>query len=105
MSQWKFWSVMGSALILGGAFSSGAVARNSSNIGAPDDVEITAAVQGAIAQHRGLGAPNQIYVDTRDHVVYLSGTVYNFLLGDDATETARSVPGVNRVVSTIWVEE
>ena len=105
MSQWKFLSVMGSALILGGAFSYEAVARNSSNVGGPDDVEITAEVQGAIAQHRGLGAPNQIYVDTRDHVVYLSGTVYNFLISDDATETARSVPGVDRVVSTIWVEE
>ena len=84
---------------MGGAFSSEAVARNSSIVGARDDVEITAEVQGAIAQHRDLGAPNQIYVDTRDHVVYLSGTVYNFLIGDDATETARSVPGVDRVLA------
>ena len=105
MSQWKFFSVMGGVLILGGALSSGAIARNSSNVGGPGDAEITADVQGAIAQHRELGAPNQIYVDTRDHVVYLSGTVYNFLIRDDANEAARSVPGVDRVVSTIWVEE
>jgi osmotically-inducible protein OsmY len=75
------------------AFSSGAFARNSSNIGALDDVRITADVQGAIAQRREL-APNQIQVDTRDHVVYLSGMVYSALIGDDATETARKVPGV-----------
>jgi len=105
MSQWKLFSVMGSVFIWGSVFSYGAVARNSSNVGGPDDVKITADVQGAIAQHRELGAPNQIYVDTRDHVVYLSGTVYNFLMRDDATETARRVPGVNQVVSTIWVEE
>ena len=105
MSQWRFTGAIVSALILGGAFSSGAVARNSSNVGGPDDVKITADVQGAIAQHRELGAPNQIYVDTRDHVVYLSGTVYNFLIRDDATEAARNVAGVDRVVSTIWVEE
>ena len=64
MSQWRFTGAIVSALILGGAFSSGAVARNSSNVGGPDDVEITADVEGAIAQHRELGAPNQIYVDT-----------------------------------------
>jgi osmotically-inducible protein OsmY len=104
MSKWKVLSVVGGALILGGAFSSGAVARNSSNIGGLDDVRITTDVRGVIAQYQEL-APNQIHVDTRDHVVYLSGMVYSALIGDDATETARRVPGVNRVVSTMWVQE
>jgi osmotically-inducible protein OsmY len=104
MREWKL-SVTGAAIILGGAFSSGAVAGNSANVRRPDDVQITVDVQGAIAQHRELGAPNQIYVDTRDHVVFLSGMVYNFLMEDDATEIARQVPGVNRVVSAIWVTD
>ena len=105
MGRWKLLIVMGSVFIWGSALSYGAVAWDSSGIRGPDDVKITADVQGAIAQHRELGASNQIYVDTRNHVVYLSGTVYNFLMRDDAAETARSVPGVSQVVSTIWVEE
>ena len=52
MSQWQFLSVVGSAFILGGAFSSGAVARNSSNVRGPDDVEITAEYRG---QSLGVG--------------------------------------------------
>jgi hypothetical protein len=28
---------------------------------------------GVIAQHRDLGLPNGVYVDTHDHVVHLSG--------------------------------
>jgi hypothetical protein len=35
----------------------------------------------------------------------ISGTVYNFLIRDDANEAARSVPGEDRVVSAIWIEE
>jgi osmotically-inducible protein OsmY len=91
--------------MLSGALSSGAVAGNSANVRGPDDVAITVDVQRAIAQRRELGAPNQIYVETRDNVVYLSGTVYNFLSGDDATEIARRVPGVHGIVNMISVDE
>src|SRR5215470_13704410 len=104
MSEWKFLRIVGAALVLGGAFSSGAVAETASIPEARHDVGITADVQNALAKHWELSAANQIYVDTRDHVVYLSGLVYSSLDEDYAIELASKVPGVNRVVSTIGVE-
>jgi osmotically-inducible protein OsmY len=104
MTKWKF-SVIGVALILSGTLSTWAAAHNPSNVGNADDGQINADVREAISQHRDLGAPNQIYVETRDHVVFLSGWVYRSLSADDAIEIAGRVPGVTRVVSTIAVEE
>jgi osmotically-inducible protein OsmY len=69
------------------------------------DTQITEAVEQAIAQHPDLKAPNQIYVDTRDHVVYLSGVVDNSLVTEHAEQIARQVPGVVRVVNTIAVDK
>jgi hypothetical protein len=51
-----------------GILSACAVDRHSS----PDDAAITARVKEALAQHPDLAPPNQIYVDTRDGVVYLT---------------------------------
>jgi osmotically-inducible protein OsmY len=104
MTKWKF-GMIGVALILSGTFSALAAAHNASNVGNADDRQINADVREAIAQHRDLGAPNQIYVQTRDHVVYLSGWVYDSLSADNAIEIAGKVPGVTRVVTTIAVDE
>jgi len=105
MNQLKHFSVAGAALILSGAVSTWAVAANSARAAGPDNARITAQVKSAIAQRRDLQAPNQIYVETRNHVVYLSGRVYTGLSSDDASEIARKVPGVTGVVSTISVDE
>ena len=107
MIQWKHFSVTGAAaLLLGGTVSTWAVAGSSETARGPDNAGITAEVKSALAQHPDLpAAPNQIYVETRDHLVYLSGRVYSSLSGEEATEIARRVPGVTQVVSTIWVDE
>ena len=70
----------------------------------PDDARITAHVKDAIAQHPDLGPPNLIYVDTRGHVVYLTGQVDSGLTIVNAEDVARDVPGVIRVVSTVGVD-
>ena len=70
-----------------------------------EDARIAANVQGAIAQHPDLGPPNLIYVDVRDHVVYLSGLVNTELTVANAEALARQVPGVARVVDSIGVED
>jgi osmotically-inducible protein OsmY len=70
-----------------------------------DDARITAQVGKAIAQHPDLGPPNQIYVDTRAHVVYLTGEADSGLTVANAQDVAQRVPGVIRVVSTVGVEE
>ena len=95
----------GAALILSGPLIAWAHGLNSSIVGNLDDARITADVMGVIAQHRDLGPPNQIYVDTREHVVYLSGVVITSLIADNAEDIARQIPGVTRVVSTMGVDE
>ena len=105
MNQWKHFSVTAVALLLGGTVSTWSVAGTIATARGPDDAGITAEVKSAIAQRRDLQAPNQIYVETRDHVVYLSGRVYSSLSGDGAMELARKVPGVTQVVSTISADE
>ena len=105
MIKWKYSTATGAALILSGTLTAWADARTSSMVGSLDDARITADVVGVMAQHRDLGPPNEIYVDTHDDVVYLSGTVITGLIEDNAEEIARQVPGVTRVVSTIAVEE
>ena len=105
MTKCKYFTVTSAALILSGTLTALADARSSSVVGSPDDARITADVMEVIAEHRNLGAPNQIYVDTRDHVVYLSGEVTTSWMEYNAEDIARQVPGVTRVVSTIGVDE
>ena len=105
MTKWKYFVVTSAAFILGGTLCAWAGDPNSSRVGDPDDGKITADVKGAIAYHRELGPPNLIYVDTRNHVVYLSGLVINKLSEDSAVEIARQVRGVTRVVSTIGIDK
>jgi hypothetical protein len=73
--------------------------------GTSQDSRITEAIKQAIAQLPDLKAPNQIYVDTRDHVVYLSGFVDSSLTTENAEQVARQTPGVVRVVNSISVDK
>jgi osmotically-inducible protein OsmY len=68
-----------------------------------DDARITESVKSAIAQHPDLAAPNLIWVQTREHVVYLTGTVGDGLSRDNAVSVASAVPGVVKVVDEIAV--
>jgi hyperosmotically inducible periplasmic protein len=72
---------------------------------AQDDAQITAQVKAAISMHSDLGPPNQIYVDTREHVVYLTGTVADSLVGSNAVSVARGVAGVDSVVNNTSVDK
>ena len=91
-------------LFLGGALSASADDQ-ASPVRVSSDETITAAIEQAIGQHPDLGGPNQIYVTTRNHVVYLSGIVDNGLVTENAEEIARQVPDVVRVVNTISIDK
>lgn len=65
------------------------------------DGTVTANVQALLAQHRDLGPPNQIHVDTRDGVVYLSGQVATDLQRRSAEDVVRQAAGVSKVVNNI----
>jgi osmotically-inducible protein OsmY len=70
-----------------------------------DDAKITADVQTRFAQHSELDGPDQLYVKTVNHVVYLSGTVETGLHSDMAASLAREVSGVTGVVNDIGIDK
>jgi osmotically-inducible protein OsmY len=82
-----------------------ALSKGSGATTTKDDARITAAVKAAINRHPDLGPPNQIYVDTRERVVYLTGTVDDSLTGENATSVAKSIHGVTEVVDNISVDK
>lgn len=65
------------------------------------DAKITAGVQEKLKEHRELGPPNMVYVQTRAGVVYLTGQVATDLQRDAAESIAGQVPGVVNVVNNI----
>jgi osmotically-inducible protein OsmY len=71
--------------------------------GCAGDNKITAKVHAAFAQHPELGEPNSINVQTKNHVVYLSGGVSAGEMRLTAEAVARQVKGVARVEDTIYV--
>jgi osmotically-inducible protein OsmY len=66
-----------------------------------NDAKITAAVQAQLKEHRELGGPNSVYVQTRGGIVYLTGQVATDLQRQTAEDVAGKVPGVVRVVNSI----
>jgi osmotically-inducible protein OsmY len=72
--------------------------------GCPEDAGISSEVRTLLARHPSLGPPNQIYVQTLDRVVYLSGQVATDLQRQTADSVAREAAGVRRVVNTVSLE-
>ena len=69
--------------------------------GCPGDAAITAEVRTLLDQHPELGPPNQVYVQTLDRVVYLTGQVATGLQREIADSAAHDAPGVRQVIDTI----
>ena len=69
--------------------------------GCPGDAKITAEVRALLNQHPALGPPNQVYVQTLDGVVYLTGQVATDLQRDSAEAVAHEASGVSRLMNTI----
>ena len=73
--------------------------------GCISDAQITSEIQTVFAKHSELEAPNQIYVQTENHVVYLSGLVSTGLQRDAAASIAQEANGVTRVVNEISIDK
>src|SRR5579863_8650238 len=69
--------------------------------GCPGDEAISAQVRTLLAQHPALGAPNHVYVQTADGVVFLSGRVATDLQRETAETVTREASGVRDVVNSI----
>lgn len=71
--------------------------------GCPGDQQISAAVRARLAGDASMLAPNLIYVQTLDGVVYLSGQVATDLQRASAEQLARDARGVRKVVNIIAI--
>jgi len=89
------------ALVLAGAVS-GCVTDQSVNDNMTD-AKITTAVRAQINQHPDVGPPDSVRVETREHVVYLTGFVSTGLMKQTAEDLARQTAGVTRVVNEIGI--
>jgi len=91
------------ALILSGAVAlQGCVSSSQCTSAAcQNDARITADVKAKLKEHRELSAPNSVYVQTREGVVYLTGQVATDLQRETAETVAGQVAGVERVVNSI----
>jgi osmotically-inducible protein OsmY len=89
------------ALLLSGFLPGCAVERKCGLEGCPGDAKIRADVLVSISKHPEVGP--RVYVQTLDHVVYLSGFVGAGEMKDIAEDAARHTPGVTRVVNSIAV--
>jgi osmotically-inducible protein OsmY len=69
--------------------------------GCPGDAQLTAEVRQLLNQHPESRPPNQVYVQTLDRVVYLSGQVATELQRDTAESAAREARDARRVVDII----
>jgi osmotically-inducible protein OsmY len=90
-------------LLMTGFLTACAAERRCGFAGCPGDSKITADVRELIDQHPDLRAPNIIYVQTLDRVVYLSGMVSTDLMSEAAAAAALGAPGVARVENSIAV--
>ena len=67
------------------------------------DAKITTNVKALLDRHPELGPPSSITVQTRAGVVYLYGEVSSGLERETAESIAEEIPGVARVVDSIFV--
>ncbi len=75
--------------------------RKCGGAGCPGDAAITADVRRLFQQHPSLQPPNQVDVQTIDHVVYLYGLVDTDMERQLAGSVAREAAGVSKVVNTV----
>ena len=87
-------------LALAGAISGCATDQSGDKM---TDGKITTAVRAQINQHPDVGPPDSVRVETREHVVYLTGFVSTGLMKQTAEDLARQTPGVTRVVNEIGI--
>jgi len=65
------------------------------------DERITSAVRAQLEQYPELLPPNQVFVETRHGVVYLTGQVATGLQRINAEAAARHTAGVHKVIDNI----
>ncbi len=94
--------LLASVLLIAAAFDGcAATSLQCTSESCQGDAKITADLQARLKEHRELGPPNTVYVQTREGVVYLTGQVATDLQRETAETIAEKVPGAVRVVNSI----
>jgi len=101
MNRHKLLYALASVLLLSGALAGCATFDKCGLGGCPGDSKITSDVEHRLRQDTATAPPNTIYVQTSDHVVYLSGLVDTRGEKERAEAIARQTAGVTEVVNTI----
>jgi osmotically-inducible protein OsmY len=103
MSRCRGFFAVVSAAIAAGSLHGCAAYRKCGFTGCPGDAKITAEVSALFNQYPALEPPNLLYVQTLDHVVYLTGQVNTDTERDLAKAVALRVAGVRQVINSINV--
>jgi osmotically-inducible protein OsmY len=103
MRSTKWLCLGGLALVVLSALPGCATFNKCGFAGCAGDARITAEVQALFNRHPALQPPNEISIQTLDHVVYLNGLVDTDMEQRLAGEVALGAPGVVRVVNSIAV--
>src|SRR5271170_5396320 len=99
MNMNKLHYALAPILIFSGVLSGCATFGKCGFSGCPGDAKITAEVQDSLRQDSATAPPNTIYVQTSNHVVYLSGLVGPRGDKEEAEAIARQTAGVTDVVN------
>ena len=103
MNSFKPICTLAFASMLAGVLAGCADFRQFGSESAPDS-QITANAEAKLDQTPDLGPPGTIRVQTRDHEVYLNGTVISGFEKRNAEAIVRQVPGVEQVANNIDVQ-
>ena len=87
--------------VISAALPGCAAYRSCGFAGCVGDAQISAEVRALLKRHPALAPPDLIYVQTVDHIVYLSGRVDTELERLTAASTAEQATGVRKVVNSI----
>ena len=91
------------ALVLATVSAAAVANEKCASAGCSGDTKITTKIQALLNRHPELGSPNSVTVQTRAGVVYLYGEVSAGLDRETAESLAEEIPGVARVVDSIFV--
>ena len=105
MSKTKAFYAPIAILIAAGALAACATDPASGSAASSSDAKITQNIEAQIDKRPDLAPPEEIEVQTKNHVVYLSGLVDSGVAGENAELVARQTNGVTDVINMIAVEE